>query len=395
MSVPTHNLYDFIHQTTENQYIVKYFYPWGSRDINCLIDQITGSDVERKKQLVPMVDNIFRHASQHFSWTSFQPVLLCHDQEPLNFNLYANNSANLRQVKTGGGEPTISYYKKWILLHSEKNSLEVEKYKQSNLFEPVHWWCHSIIARDWYRYAEHDLNFTKKSSKKRFLIYARASDGTRIYRKNFLQMIPSDNSQIGSFDSHLPITSDSSATYNAVDYANTDMSIILETITDRIHLTEKTCRAIACKHPFLLVAGQGSLQYLKKYGFKTFAPIINEEYDREPDLEKRMKMVANEMHRVKTMNTDQMKKLTEIAEYNHKRFFSKDFFGQVVNELKTNVNKARSAATTIDYRYLYRDQMQRPKTDPRYIKRRPYILSLIQHLRKGGTLDDYVPPDLD
>jgi len=28
-------------------------------------------------------------------------------------------------------------------------------------------------------------------------------------------------------------------------------------------------------------------------------------------------------------------------------------------------------------------------------QRQKYIVPLIKHLKKGGTLDDYVPPDLD
>ena len=33
MSVPTHNLYDFVHQTTKKQYSIMYYQRWGSRNL--------------------------------------------------------------------------------------------------------------------------------------------------------------------------------------------------------------------------------------------------------------------------------------------------------------------------------------------------------------------------
>jgi hypothetical protein len=56
----------------------------------------------------------------------------------------------------------------------------------------------------------------------------------------------------------------------------------------RTHLTEKTLKAIALEMPFVLVAPAGSLQYLREYGFKTFAGIFDESYDTE----------TNDIHRI-------------------------------------------------------------------------------------------------
>ena len=38
MTVPTHNLYDFVHQVTEKRFWLVYFYPWGSRGLKNIID---------------------------------------------------------------------------------------------------------------------------------------------------------------------------------------------------------------------------------------------------------------------------------------------------------------------------------------------------------------------
>lgn len=392
MSIPTFNLYDFIHQVTEKQYMLKYFYPWGSRDINQVIDQLTGDDSVRKNQLHAIDDRLFGKGSVYFNWTHFQPVLFCHDQEPLNFEIYNNSELNLRQCKTGGGQVAISYPKKWILLHSEDNSKNLELYKQSKLFAPAHWWSHAIIARDWFRFAEYDKSLDEQFSKKRFLVYARAFEGSRQYRQDFLKIIPHESCQIGSFYS-VDVTSESSAVYNVYDHTHTDISVVLETVVDRIHLTEKTCRAIACKHPFLLVAGAGSLDYLKKYGFRTFDPLIDESYDQQKDLKKRMDMIVEQMHRISNFNNAELKQLRLIAEYNHKRFFSIELFEQVTNELKQNV--ANADLYELDFKAMWKEFNKKPKTDLTRKNRRSYIIPLIWHLKKGGTLEDYVPPDLD
>ena len=43
--------------------------------------------------------------------------------------------------------------------------------------------------------------------------------------------------------------------------------------------TEKTARCLATGKPFLLLAGTGSLAYLKKMGFETYDSVIDESYD--------------------------------------------------------------------------------------------------------------------
>ena len=60
----------------------------------------------------------------------------------------------------------------------------------------------------------------------------------------------------------------------------------------RQHLTEKTFKAIALEMPFVLVAPAGSLEYLREYGFKTFAGVFDESYDTETDDILRIEKVA-------------------------------------------------------------------------------------------------------
>jgi hypothetical protein len=51
----------------------------------------------------------------------------------------------------------------------------------------------------------------------------------------------------------------------------------------RLHITEKTFKAIALEMPFVLMAPAGSLEYMRSYGFRTFADVFDESYDLETD----------------------------------------------------------------------------------------------------------------
>ena len=400
MFVPTHNLYDFIYQVLENEFLLMYFFPFGEKDINNLIKfQSICVSKHNNRALNVYPDHLIDIARIH----EFCPWLLCHDQEPLNFEYYQHNDAdhwytkNLRRSFPGSAQ------KKWILLHSELNSVEVEKYNNSNLFECAYWWSHAVISLDWFRFAKFD-QFLQPATKieKLFLVYARDTTGTRNYRKKFLEYIQNiDQCQVGSFIQEIDSPT-LSATYNVNDINSSAFSIVLETIFDsRIHLTEKTLKPIATGHPFLIANGSGTLEYLRTYGFKTFSPWINESYDLEPDNNKRLKMIAKEMHRLENLPKEELDTIImqclKIAEYNKSIFFSESFFNQVVQELKTNVKKCK--INDIDWKYIWSRLKLTSGKSATYSTRkrqaRICLISLIKHLKKGGTLEDHVPPNLD
>ncbi len=54
-------------------------------------------------------------------------------------------------------ENVFNIFDQCILLHSEKNSNEIDKYANSG-FIPTYYWSHALIARDWFRYAQHINN---------------------------------------------------------------------------------------------------------------------------------------------------------------------------------------------------------------------------------------------
>ena len=379
MNIPLDNLYHWVQGIIPIPAIIYRFYPHGSKNISDLVSLTESEELS------------------YF----FNISVIAHDQEPLNYNFYTNIDPvtlqyfphkhlilkkilsqevvdkNLLAIPLMHG----SLHEQAILLHSEKNSTELEQYSQNN-FLPVYYWCHAIIARDWYRFAEIDARLVSQSHiQEKFLIYNRAWGNTREYRLKFMELLiehglhessktsisaRSEGDQGYHYHDHkfknvnftlkditmLGLLTDNhcdsnqSARYNCDDFNSTAISVVLETMFDdsRIHLTEKILRPIACGHPFILAAGPHSLEYLRSYGFQTFAPWVDESYDRETDSLLRLEKIINSMNKINSLSAQEfdqfLVEIRRIAEFNKKHFFSNTFQQQVIEELKTNLTHA-------------------------------------------------------
>lgn len=429
MNVPLDNLYHWVRSCSTEPVSIYTFSPHGSKNIK----DLNFFDIDDSKDITPDV--------------------ICHDQEPLNYEIYRNIDAidlwsQIQQLHPGYRKINkdltnlVSYYEhldffviprllkgktifdRYILLHSEKNSPDVEQFARHAV--PVYYWSHALIARDWYRFAEHDARLDQHTTNKEtFLVYCRAWTGTREYRLKFLELLIDHNliqncktsimhqDQEYDLDSYVCTNSSlqpnniarltslasndfpaqSSADYCAKDFVSTDISVVLETIADdrKIHLTEKTLRPIACGHPFMLVAGPGSLEYLKSYGFKTFAPWINEDYDQETDVVRRMQMIVTEMHRINHLPEPEKKQLLDqlkkIAAYNKQRFFENDFFNQVQQELVENLNTAvAQVKVTRGHHYLTKKVLTKIyQIDPDSRAKKIAIAKVLRQLRRDPS----------
>jgi hypothetical protein len=347
-----------------------------------------------------------------------QPVLFCHDQEPLLFDYYNDDIKHMKEFydSTAEVQPLspelknlnlrwvhpLSLQKTWILLHSELNSNELARYESTGSFVGAYWWSHAMLALDWYRFAEHDPALhINDGYQKLFLIYCRDTTGSRDYRKTFISGIEEknivDDCQVGSFLNY-SVTSDSSAIYDSVDHVQTAISVVLETVFDsRIHLTEKSLRPLACGHPFMLAAGPGSLALLRKYGFQTFSPYINETYDTVQDRDLRLDHILAEMKRIQQLPAYEKSELINqcnlIAEFNKKHFFSTDFFNQIVKELHDNVNSAfEQHQGQIDFSIWWTNRKWRKKNLLQSPKDSPggelvnYLIKLCRRSRRGKII---------
>jgi len=122
-----------------------------------------------------------------------------------------------------------------------------------------------------------------------------------------------------------------------VYYENSYFSVIPETtfyykensINSRF-ITEKTYKAIAMKHPFVLLTIPKSLELLKHLGYKTFSPYIDESYDQELDDNKRLLMIIKEVDRLANLNKEQLENFIEnvlpICEHNYNLLRNKTKF---------------------------------------------------------------------
>jgi len=74
---------------------------------------------------------------------------------------------------------------------------------------------------------------------------------------------------------------------------------------DFTFLTEKTFRAIAMLHPFILMARPHTLSALRQLGYKTFHPYIDENYDTIEDDVKRLEAVYSSIEKLSKMTEKQ------------------------------------------------------------------------------------------
>jgi hypothetical protein len=100
---------------------------------------------------------------------------------------------------------------------------------------------------------------------------------------------------------------------------------------------------MANEHPFLVVGNYKILEELKRQGFKTFHPFIDESYDLEQHPYKRMKMIIKEIKRLSNFTMEEMndwyKQLKPIVEYNHKKLYELESLNELIKIFKDITEK--------------------------------------------------------
>lgn len=441
MNIPLDNLYHWILGLAQHPVILYVFQPYGSKDIF----------------------DLDRFDSQIFSFSVDLAIpIICHDQEPLDFasrdfnhdydqlsRLLNHRQPGVEKRPQSGIDKDTSFYLSdhkffpdfclnwlktitWensnstILLHSERDSVDVEQFSQTG-FVPVYYWSHAVIARDWYRFAEYDVRLQNKNKEKTFLVYCRDWTPLREYRLKFLDLLLDadlyndciiSTQHVNHQGIHLrdyqvqderfavntekllqipdnTTLASSSADYDVDHITRTCVSVVLETAVDgtKVHLTEKILRAIACGHPFVLVAGPGALSYLRDYGFQTFNHVFDESYDHELDLVKRLEMVVSTMCEIQTLDQTQWNEIERVAKQNQNRFFSDDFIKQVTDELRTNLNQGISVAYQGGIFWEYRKYLRRTR-NTQWLDKSDQARLDIQELRRrrSGRFNNHTVP---
>tara|TARA_R100000008_G_C3579333_1_gene167361 strand:+ start:463 stop:1551 length:1089 start_codon:yes stop_codon:yes gene_type:complete len=258
-----------------------------------------------------------------------------------------------------------------FIIHSEQNSSDLNAVIGLGFEGGIHWLANGYIcAEGWYRYYKDiDQVCEYVPLEHKFICPVRLFDNKRVYRIKFLNLINTENGlyslfekdpQTGatiqevypsnvvspnSFDEH----TNSSAWINFKEKGNPTcwktsfLHVVLETVVDRVHLTEKIFKPIVLKHPFVLLNGVGGLEYLRSYGFKTFNDFWDEDYDNIEDLDSRMRAIADIVNYIGDRSISELEKIREkmkpILEYNYNWFYN-GFTDKCWNELETNLNKA-------------------------------------------------------
>ena len=190
-----------------------------------------------------------------------------------------------------------------------------------------------------------DLGWVSLNSEKRYF-----KDDINLYDEQIYKtLIPKNLLDTVSIIKH--IIKDSFI-YLSVECEMDDFSIWEDNLEGNLfHWLEKNCSRyvekimipILFKKPFLNLGPLYGLEILKSYGFKTFDSIIDESYDKEIDLDKRMNMVLDELERLSKIDLVEMtKNLKPILDYNYnllldmnknRKKYLEQYFTENINDL--------------------------------------------------------------
>ena len=111
-------------------------------------------------------------------------------------------------------------------------------------------------------------------------------------------------------------------------YEDSMFSLVTETtvLPNEYYISEKVVKPIGHNHPFIVFGSVGTLKHLRKMGFKTFEPYIDESYDLEPKPERRFEMILSQVVKLCSKSEEQklkwMQDVKPIIEHNSKHLES-------------------------------------------------------------------------
>ena len=342
--------------------------PFGRTDPDSLVNY--GSDDTHEHNYTLLWDQEPIHLNIHFA--TFLSVFnrnrdLCNDTK------YLYTTKNDRQVGS--------------IITSEKNSNTVEYVCKKFNWKSYYYFFHGWAALDWYRGYNRTFLITpieQRKIKKTFLAPTRIVAGERQHRLEMLYWIfklgmtdnhiscpsvcPAEN--ISIHDAILPLKkkySDIDTVFNQqmlpINFkdetghpmqscwldlfdqsAESLLYLVTETVASgrRYHLTEKTFKPIALGMPFVIVGTQGSLKYLRSYGFKTFGHLWDESYDDAED-KIRIERISALLHELDQLSIERKQELftqaMPIIEHNWNHFYHGGFESVLWQELKDMLNE--------------------------------------------------------
>jgi len=309
------------------------------------------------------------------------------DQEPIHLNIHTETFNRVYGLNLDlTGELRNQTHNAGHLITSERDSKNVEKVCAKMKWIPHYYFFHGWAALDWYR--GYDKTFlikpaTERTITKTFIAPNRIIAGERQHRLEMLYHIfknrmldnhiscpetcPAEN--ISIHDAVKPLASkypDIESVFAQqtlpINFANeTDhpmhscwlslfdesaeslLYLVTETVATgrRHHITEKTFKPIALGMPFVIVGTQGSLEYLRSYGFRTFEGIWDESYDLEQD-HVRIARIASLLRSLDELSPaakqDLFDAAQEVIQHNWNHFYNGGFETVLWQELQEMLN---------------------------------------------------------
>ena len=328
------------------------------------------------------------------------------DQEPIHLNVHMptfeqvvlknqdiHNACNKRNhrnqlaIVAGCAESLRTDRHVGAIITSERDSDTVDAVCKKYNWKSYYYFFHGWAALDWYRGYDRTFLITpwqQRTINKTFLAPNRIVAGERQHRLEMLYWI----FKVGMTDNHVSCPSVCPAEnipildaiaplknkYPDIDTVFAEQSLpmnfegetdhpmhscwlslfeqsaesllylVTETVATgrRHHLTEKTFKPIAMGMPFVIVGTQGSLRYLRSYGFKTFGDLWDESYDDEPDDSKRIEKIAHTLKLLDDLGEHRQAifdSAWDIVRHNWNHFYGGGFEAILWQELKDMLNE--------------------------------------------------------
>ena len=123
---------------------------------------------------------------------------------------------------------------------------------------------------------------------------------------------------------------------------NSWISVVAETICGHdngcFFVTEKTAKPLMAGRPFIMLGAPYTLKHLQNLGFRTFDPVINENYDKIIDEKERVKAAFESFRELSQQNPLEItQKLTAVLRHNREMMHSKQKLTQKARNFLDNI----------------------------------------------------------
>jgi len=268
------------------------------------------------------------------------------------------------------------------IVTSERNSENVEAVCEKYRWKSLYYFFHGWAALDWYRGYDKTFliaPFEERTITRTFIAPNRIVAGERQHRLEVLYHIFKNNMMNNHISCPATCPAENISIHDAIkplvskypdiesvfaqqqlpinfkeetdhpmhscwlslfdECAESLLYLVTETVATgrRHHLTEKTFKPIAMGMPFVIVGTQGSLEYLRSYGFRTFEGIWDESYDSAED-SVRIERIASLLRSLDELPAESKQDLFEQAQeviaHNWNHFYNGGFEAVLWKELQ-------------------------------------------------------------